>query len=378
MKVLTLNIWGAPYAKHRSARIKAISEKITDLNPDIMLFQEVYLPNNRKDLIERLQGEWQYHHYFPSALVGSGLLTMSKFPIIDVHFHKYQMQGKPDDILHGDYYAGKGIGLTRIDTPDAMIDVYNSHTHAQYDSDNNNEYAAYTETNLYEVARFIDSHSGASPVILCGDLNTRPDQAGYRIITRLGSLVDGYYHLNAKHPITLSNDNPYTESIDQCLDYVLLRNIGIDSIDLVMTEKLSGEALAYSDHYGLIAEFSLGENRLNQYDNQALPVIEALYKRVTYELLDTQLRQATHLERAVISLASIFDVLFIGAIFGNISKKLARVLRWLSFFGAIGFSLWQAIQGGINLQNRKTALEGIQQELAKQMESKRLFDGREL
>src|SRR5690606_11224595 len=125
MKILTLNIWGAPYAKHRSARITAISQEIKRLSPDILLFQEAYLPDNRKDLIENLHATWQHFHYFPSALVGSGLLTMSKYPITDAHFHKFRMQGKPEDILHGDYYAGKGVGLTRIDTPQGLIDVYN-------------------------------------------------------------------------------------------------------------------------------------------------------------------------------------------------------------------------------------------------------------
>src|SRR5690606_3187198 len=193
---------------------------------------------------------WQHFHYFPSALVGSGLLTMSKYPITDAHFHKFRMQGKPEDILHGDYYAGKGVGLTRIDTPQGLIDVYNCHTHAQYNPDNDNEYALYTETNLYEVARFIDSHSGASPVILCGDLNTRPNQEGYKIITQLGALVDTFHELHIQHPITSAKDNPYTQSDNQCLDYVLVRNASVQSIDLVMTENLSGDILAYSDHYG--------------------------------------------------------------------------------------------------------------------------------
>lgn len=378
MKILTLNIWGAPYAKHRSERIRAIAEEVRRLNPDILLFQEVYMPNNRQDLISRLQDSWQHFHYFPSALIGSGLLTMSKYLIIDSNFHNFQMQGKPDDILHGDYYAGKGVGLTRIDTPNGLLDIYNSHTHAQYEINNDNEYAVYTDTNLYEVARFIDSHSGANPVILCGDLNARPDQAGYEIITKLGALVDLYYHLNEVHPTTLSNLNPYTNSDDQCLDYVLVRNVGVEKVELVMTENLSGDILAFSDHYGLLAEINLTGQRLHHNNTQLLPVMQALYQQVNDELLDTHAQQMKHLERAVLSFASIFDVIFARFIFKKLSKSLIKVLSRVSVFGAVSFSLWQVIQAGLNLQNRKHTLEGVQQELKKQIDAKRLFDGREL
>lgn len=379
MKILTLNIWGAPYAKHRSARIKKICEEVKRLDPDILLFQEVYLAGNRQELIAGLVDRWRHHHHFPSALVGSGLLTMSKYPIVDAVFYKYRMQGKPDDLMRGDYYAGKGIGLTRIDTPNGTIDVYNSHTHAQYEPDNDNEYAAYTETNLYEAARFIDSQSGASPVVLCGDLNTRPDQAGYRIITQLGSLVDASLYVNQSHIATFSANSPYSAgSPDQCLDYVLVRNIGIKTVDLAMTARLSDEALAYSDHYGLLTEISMNGDKLNHYDADIAPVIEALYERVSNELLDTESQQMKHLERSVFGLASIFDGLLFGAFIKRFSKNLAQLIRRIGIFAAIAYALWQVIQAEVNLQSRKNTLDGIRQELKTQIEAKRLFDGREI
>ena len=377
MKVLTLNIWGAPYAKHRSSRIVKICEEIKRLEPDILLFQEVYLPDNRQELIAGLVDDWRYYHYFPSALIGSGLLTMSKYPIVDAVFYKFRMQGKPDDLMRGDYYAGKGIGLTRIDTADGVIDVYNCHTHAQYEPDDDNEYAIYNECNLYEAARFIDSQSGASPVVLCGDLNTRPAQAGYRIITQLGSLVDAGFELNESHIFTFSANNPYGEgSPDQCLDYVLARNIAVDSVNLVMTEHFSGDILAYSDHYGLLAEISLNGEKLIRHDADISTVMQALYQGVSDELLDTESGQMKHLERAVFGLASILDGVMFGAFLGRYSQRLAKFVRRIGFIFAIAYSLWQVIQAGVNLQNRKNTLNGIQQELKKQIEAKRLFDGR--
>ena len=378
MKILTLNIWGAPYAKHRSERVEAICDEIKRIDPDILCFQEVYLPDNRQDLIAGLVDTWCYHHYFPSALIGSGLLTMSKFPIMDAAFYKFRMQGKPDDIMRGYYYAGKGIGLTRIDTPDGVLDVYNCHTHAQYEPDNDNEYAVYNETNLYEAARFIDSQSGASPVVLCGDLNTRPDQAGYRIITQSGSLVNASFHLNQAHLTTYSRDNPYVTSDNQCLDYVLVRNIGVQTVELTLNQTLSGgTAHTFSDHYGLLADVRFDGEKLNDYTSDVADVMEALYQRVSDGLLDAEAQQLKHLERAVLSFTTIFDGWFLSAFMARFSKRSGRGLRWLTIFLTIGYTLWQVMQAGLNLQNRKSTLEAIRQELEKQIRSKRLFDGRE-
>lgn len=380
MKILTLNVWGAPYAKHRTERIDAICDEVKRISPDILLFQEVYFKNNRTQLIDGLKDNWQHYHYYPSAWVGSGLLTFSKYPIVDTAFFKFRMQGKPEDVMRGDYYAGKGIGLARIDTPHGIVDVYNCHTHAQYDPDNDNEYAVYSETNLYDASRFIDSYSGASPVILCGDLNTRPDQIGYDIITQLGHLVDTAYHLNGTYPITFDSNNPYSRSVDQCLDYILVRNVAVEAIGVTMDEGLhDGIAPRYSDHYGLLAEFNLiGEKLYPSQHNNARHVLETLHKRVRDDALDTNSEQVSHWEKSLLGLGSVVDGFLFSGFIRRYSDIWARRIRWLGVIVAIAFSLFNVIQAGLNLRNRKNTLDGIQAELETQLKANRLFDGREL
>ncbi|MEL6525204.1 MAG: endonuclease/exonuclease/phosphatase family protein, partial [Chloroflexota bacterium] len=126
MDVLSLNVWGAPYAKHRQARMQAIVAYIEVLKPDVVLFQEAYLAPDRAILMDGLKSILPHQHYFPSGLVGSGLLTVSAYPIVNTAFQAFSMQGKPEDITRGDYYARKGIALTRLDTPDGILDVYGS------------------------------------------------------------------------------------------------------------------------------------------------------------------------------------------------------------------------------------------------------------
>ncbi|MEL6306869.1 MAG: endonuclease/exonuclease/phosphatase family protein [Chloroflexota bacterium] len=378
MDVLSLNVWGAPYAKHRQARMQAIVAYIEVLKPDVVLFQEAYLAPDRTILTEGLKAILPYQHYFPSGLVGSGLLTVSAYPIVNTAFQAFSMQGKPEDITRGDYYARKGIALTRLDTPEGILDVYNCHTHAQYEPDNDNEYAVYNETNLYEAARFLDAQSGATPALLAGDLNTRPDQAGYRIITQLGSLVDARHQLTQTHTPTYRTENPYTGAADQCLDYVLVRNIGVDSVRHVMTETLSGEAEAYSDHDGVWCAVRLHGDTLNVYEADCRVVLSDLQTRVAEASVDTRDAQLARLGRGLLAAGSLLDGALVSAFIGRYSKTLARMIRWFGFIFTIGYAVWQLIQAGINLQARRAILEGLQAEIETQLASGRLFDGREL
>lgn len=376
MQILTLNIWGAPYAKDRSERILMIANEIKqNLKPDILCFQEVYMPNDRGNLISLLKEDYPHYHFFASGMIGSGLLTMSGFPIVDARFYRFRMGGKPLDFKHGDYYGGKGIGLTKIDTPEGMIDVYNCHTHAQYSSNVNNDYAIYNETNLYEAARFILANSGDCPTVLCGDLNTRPEQLGYRIITELGNLSNAYFSLHGQFPITFSNDNPYIDFPNQCLDYVLLRNAKADSIEVVMNEHLSGTAKAYSDHYGLLAEIRLSsESAKNENFETTLKV---LHKRVREARIETENEQMSHLERMALALASILDGFMAAAFLGRFNRSLGRFIRKWTLIGVIVFALYSLLQAGLNLQSRRNTLNSLEQELKRQIEANRLFDGRE-
>ena len=236
--VMTFNVWGAPYAKHREARMYAIGEKIQALSPDIVLCQEVFLLENRRILMDSLRRSGYIHqHYFASGMLGSGLLTASRYPIIDVAFCRFRMGGKPFDFQHGDYYAGKGIGLTRIQTPVSVIDIYNCHPHAQYVESPGNEYEVYTNSNLYEAIKFIEAYSADKPIIFAGDMNVRPDQSGYKLITDLGTFNDAYAQLHADEGYTFAKDNPYVQSNNQRLDYIFVRNgLIAQRVDITMKD----------------------------------------------------------------------------------------------------------------------------------------------
>lgn len=378
MRVLTLNTWGAPYARQRKARFLAMSEQFKALSPDIILLQEVYLPTSKRLLLEQLSTHYPYHHDFASSLLGSGLLTLSRYPIVDAAFHRFRLGGKAERLQHGDFYVGKGIGLVRLQTPDGLLDVYNAHTHAQYDSSPDNEYAAFNETNLYEAARFVWAQSGDNPVLLCGDLNTQPHQPGYSIITQLGRLHDAYLTVHGRSDVTFSPENPYMDALHgECLDYVLLRKLTARSIEIALTDALSGEALAYSDHYALLAEIDMTPAPAPAEHNANLGrIMEKLLQRVTIAAAEAESRQFGRWERAALGVSSLLDGNLAINFFAPRHSGLRRFLRRLLLVGALSFAAYHALHGALTLQARRNAIAALEQELRVQVAAKRLFDGR--
>jgi len=60
-------------------------------------------------------------------MLGSGMCIMSRYPIIDVHYHSFMLNGYLHMFWHGDWFGGKGIGLCRINVKGFIVDVYTTH-----------------------------------------------------------------------------------------------------------------------------------------------------------------------------------------------------------------------------------------------------------
>lgn len=52
---------------------------------------------------------------------------MSRYPVIDIHYHPYLLNGYLHMIFHGDWFGGKGIGLCRINVNGLIVDVFTTH-----------------------------------------------------------------------------------------------------------------------------------------------------------------------------------------------------------------------------------------------------------
>lgn len=176
-----------------------------------MALQEVWVHSDYTKLCSDVASALPYSFYYRSGQVGSGLAVFSRFPIKETAFVPFTTVGAIDRIWQGDWFAGKGIGMARVHvfcdlqstnsnstitnrklistTNGTFVDIYVTHTHAQYGS---LKYTAHRLVQLDELAHFIriNSSNAGIPAIVAGDLNTEIDELPYRLMLEQLSLQD--------------------------------------------------------------------------------------------------------------------------------------------------------------------------------------------
>eukprot|EP01118_Nematostelium_gracile_P009888 TRINITY_DN3352_c0_g1_i1.p1 TRINITY_DN3352_c0_g1~~TRINITY_DN3352_c0_g1_i1.p1 ORF type:complete len:370 (+),score=84.79 TRINITY_DN3352_c0_g1_i1:46-1110(+) len=241
---------------NRTGRMRQISEKFS--NYDVVCLQEMWVPEDQRFMIEAGAKIGLVHsHVYRSGLIGtSGMLTLSRFPILDVHFHRYRVNGRILRIDHGDHHAGKGVGFARIKIDDERtVSVFNTHTIASYVEHTKDDiYYADRVSQMWELARIIQliTRFDPNPIVACGDFNCEGDSLEYRFFKQLTGLKDSN---------DLNDDPGYThdDSVDgksKRLDYVFYRpseKFDIKTSTVVMKDKF------YSDHAGVEAIFDFSK-----------------------------------------------------------------------------------------------------------------------
>jgi endonuclease/exonuclease/phosphatase family metal-dependent hydrolase len=191
--VATLNVHSHPLTKERSRRLRGIGRMVLDLEGrmplDVIAFQEAFTAE-REELLEVLAaGQLRHHVYFPSGVMGSGLLVVSAHPIVESAFHRYSRNGRPEAIRHGDWYAGKGIAFVRLRRArdGQTLDLFATHMIARYGLDD--EYFEDRMAQAREAAAFLgQKHAPEHPAVLVGDLNCWEGTREYGTIVQGASL----------------------------------------------------------------------------------------------------------------------------------------------------------------------------------------------
>jgi len=219
LKVVTFNVQDLPVeGENRPARMKALGEVLTELDVDIVGFQESFLPDDRKILIEALSGSRLKHRkYYPSGKVGSGLLIASAYPIRGADFCRYKASNRWYD-QGGDWWAGKGAAKAEIELPPpyGILDFYDTHAQADYGKPEN---VAIRKRQMKELADYINrSHDRSRPGILVGDINCRVDTGEHKTLVsgaRLVRLLNIYSRVD--HVFALPSSGFKIEMVD-CLE----------------------------------------------------------------------------------------------------------------------------------------------------------------
>ena len=188
LKIATFNIQDLfIVGSDRQVRMHHIGRVLKELDPDIVGFQESFINKDREVLIRAMEGtRLRHHHYYPSGVGGSGLLISSAWPIREVFFHRFGASGPPERVWEGDYWAGKGVALARVETPAGMLDFYNTHAQAGYGGSN---YVEVRKQQMTELAAFMNgSRTGVAPTFLVGDMNCSPGEEDFETVMREAGL----------------------------------------------------------------------------------------------------------------------------------------------------------------------------------------------
>ncbi|XP_014479972.1 PREDICTED: putative neutral sphingomyelinase isoform X2 [Dinoponera quadriceps] len=279
--ILTLNCWGIPYvSKHRTARMSAIAETCASREYDIICLQEVWSESDFKTIKAKVQEVLPYSHYFYSGVMGSGICILSRYPIHEVMFHKWPLNGYVHKIHHGDWFGGKGVGLCKIKIRDMFVNIYVVHLHAEYNREND-EYKAHRVLQAFDTAQFVRMTSGgADAVILTGDLNTEPQDLAYRIIRGVAGLTDACPNSVSHIGTNECANNSYTTSKiartrpeGKRIDYILYLDSSaikaeITNYELPLPNRVPYKDFSYSDHEAVTAtlKFTSGEHTVKDFD----------------------------------------------------------------------------------------------------------------
>lgn len=268
LRVATLNVWGlwGAISRHLLPRMDAIAARASELSLDVFGIQESWTTEGRDRLVAGLREAGLPHVWHnPRASGGSGLVLFSRHAFRELHFERFRLSGLPERLDHGDWYGGKGVVLATIETQAGPVDLLDTHLVAHYEPVTHDAYFGHRVGQVIEIADLLSRSD--RPVIAVGDFNLREDGPEYPILTGLSGLVDAAAALDVREDTTLA-PHPYRPTDDTSrIDYVWTRDgrgvsAQVRQLERVFDEPLSfgGEAGAYSDHAGLVAEIALSRS----------------------------------------------------------------------------------------------------------------------
>ena len=224
IRVLSLNCWGLKYiSAYRHERLGEIGRRIATSFPaqDIVGLQECWTEADYASIRDQTRGILPYGKFYYSGIFGGGLVILSRWPIEESAVYRYPLNGRPTAFFRGDWFVGKGVACARIRMPGytssatsdregnaQMIEVFNTHLHAPYESEPNDSYICHRTAQAWEIAKLMRHASErGSLVIGLGDFNMVPLSFAHMLIESRGSVKDVWRVLRPHSSIGASHDS---------------------------------------------------------------------------------------------------------------------------------------------------------------------------
>ncbi len=252
LKVLTFNVGGIPIVHpHWQKRLHAIGPALREAGYDLVALQEVWRDKDALAL-SRESGLPHFARYERGIALGTGLVLLSRFPILEKSQATFTCKPSKLRILQGEAIANKGVLMARVMTPAGPLDVYNAHLISDYPRA---PYRALRLTQLFELSEMVERLSSDRPFLILADLNAGPGDLEYEVLRDLLGLEDPC--LRKGRELCGRTDGV------KRVDHVLFPRGGSLSatVQTAFTEPISGTVIPYSDHSAL--EASLGRRLLS-------------------------------------------------------------------------------------------------------------------
>jgi hypothetical protein len=240
---------------------------------------------------------------------------------------------------------------------------------------------------MYEVARYIALQSADNPVIFFGDFNVTPEQLGYNIARILGALTDTYATLFPDDPgPTITPRNPYKSgSLDKKrIDYIMTRNgsdCAITAVDIRIAFQLlpgSNGQVAYSDHFGVIAELELTNSTVgfdHPSSKETENIMRQLYALLLYSFDEARARESGHIVQFGLGVIGIAGIYGISKRLEQRWKRVGVAFRYSVTSVAAFYTILKAGSAILSVPDEISALEAILSEIKIQLEAGRAFNG---
>ncbi len=246
LKLVAYNIWGLPswMTGARPDRYPRIARELERLDPDIILLQEAWTAAARKSApacgpwaIARAAGQ---HSFFQQT----GLVTLSKFPIIGGGFYPFSRSAFPDRLVN------KGVlKVTLQMSGGQVLNVWNVHL----------QDVGPVEIQRWQarelIARVQAAEDGQIADLVGGDFNCTPESSVCReLVKALGPPVQ---KLNGAEPFVTWDGLSAKPGVGQAIDYVFIRErTNPECLQAVARVAFTAASVKerLSDHLGIIAE----------------------------------------------------------------------------------------------------------------------------
>jgi sphingomyelin phosphodiesterase 2 len=247
LRVLTYNVNGIPFVTQNwDLKRKAIGRRLREGGYDLIALQEAWRDPDARELAEAsgLPYATRYERGFG---VGTGLLILSRYPILEQHEREFTLRPSALRWMQGESVANKGVLMVRVEAPGGPLDVYTAHPVAAY---SDAKYGTLRWTQLFELAEAIGDWSKDRPYLLLGDLNTAPGDEGYGFLRDLLGLEDACLE-HGKDTCGVTNIEDGAR-----IDHVLApRGPGrFATARTAFKGNIPDTSIAYSDHLAIEAE----------------------------------------------------------------------------------------------------------------------------